>query len=456
MINAAEGEVFARINDREWRRATTRIELRSGDALKTGPISRAELLLYPGSYLRLSENTEVVFTDTSVTNLKLRIVKGTAIIEVAVNDRWGYIESVYTLITVTTSKSEYAILPGGIYRFSIEADGRGEVSVRKGRVVVEGILVREGKKAVISGGPPGIQAYDRDENDRFDQWSRERAKLLLQANKLMKEETWYEELSKGKKAIFVEERSNIQPQVKNQYVVSAKAGTVSHVEDASFKRDPEDWGALAVGYDLRGGDEVKTDRGSRAEIHLSPDSYLRLSGETRIKFSDTSPERVSLALSSGSAIIESLEDSEGDATVRIGTPYGECSVAGGGVYRFNIDPAGQSEVLVRRGQARIAGLTAKEGKKVILNGSSPKVIEFNREAQDSFDVWSKYRADLLTLPGRKQGFIKVAYNVNRPWYCGLWFYSGAMNCFTFVPGLWDFHTPYGGGYSIKFVNTRLR
>jgi hypothetical protein len=272
----------------------------------------------------------------------------------------------------------------------------------------------------------------------------------------MKEEVWYEELNKGKKAVFVEERSSIQPQIRSQYVVSAKAGAVSHAEDASFKRGGEDWGALAVGYDLREGDEVKTDGGSRAEILLSPDSYLRLSGDTHIKFSDTSPDSVRFALSSGSAIIESLEDKEGSSEVRVGTPHGECSVSGGGIYRFKIDPAGQSEVLVRRGQVRIAGLTVKEGKRVVLDGSSPKVMEFNRDAQDSFDVWSKYRADLLTLPGRRQGYIKAAYNVNRPWYCGLWFYSTAMNCFTFVPGLWDFHTPYGGGYSIKFINTRMR
>ncbi|HET9532190.1 MAG TPA: FecR family protein, partial [Blastocatellia bacterium] len=393
MINSVEGEVFARIGKKDWRNAAVRIELRNGDGLKTGPNSRAELLLNPGSFLRVSENTEIVYTDTSVNNLKLKLVKGTAIIEVAVNDRWGFIETVYSLITVATPKAEFAILPGGIYRFRVDEGGGAEVMVRKGRVVASGAIIREGRRASVSNGPPYVAPFDKDEMDGFDQWSKDRAKLLVQANKLMKEEKWYEELDKGKRAVFVEERSTLPQNIKNQYVVSAKAGAVIHVEGASFKRGEEDWSTLAAGYDLRDGDQVKIDEESRAEILLTPDSYLRLSGGARFKFSDTSPESISFELASGSAIIESSEDRESSgAEIRVGTPHGEYLVASDGVYRFDIELAGRSEVMVRRGQLRTAGLTVKEGKKVVFDGASPKVVEFDRDAQDSLDIWSRHRA----------------------------------------------------------------
>ncbi|HSE98030.1 MAG TPA: FecR family protein, partial [Blastocatellia bacterium] len=191
MINAVEGEVMARIDRKDWQKAYARIELRNGDRIKTGFNSRAELLLNPGSFLRLSENTEVVYTDTSATNLKLRLIKGEAIIEVAVNDMVGHLDSAHSLITVLTSKAEYAILPGGIYRFGIDAGGSEEVKVRKGRIVVNGAIVREGKRAVITNGTPVIYDFDRDESDSFDEWSRARAKLLVQINKSMKDEEWY-------------------------------------------------------------------------------------------------------------------------------------------------------------------------------------------------------------------------------------------------------------------------
>jgi ferric-dicitrate binding protein FerR (iron transport regulator) len=457
-VNAAEGEVFARTGRSEWREAAPLIALRNGDGLKTGPNSRAELLLNPGSFLRLSENTEIVYIDTSVTNLKIRLVEGTAILEVAVNDTWGYLDAVYVLITVVTSKAEYAILPGGIYRFRIDESGGGEMAVRKGWAVVNGVTVREGKKAVISNGPPLVQSFNKSENDRFDQWSLDRAKMLLQANKDLKNEEWYEGVRTGKKPFYVEEQSSLNPHIKNQYIVSARAGTVNHVEGASFKQgDEEDWSTLAGGYFLREGDEVKTHEGSRAEILLSPDSYLRLSGDTHIQFSDTSFGGVSLSLMSGLAIIElSDEKKTGAAAVKVSTPHGECLVESGGAYRFEIEPAGQSRVMVRRGQMRATGFTVKEGKKIVFDGSSAKVAEFDRDAHDSFDVWSSYRSALMAAPTRSPNLPRSNFKANRYWYCGLWFYNTSMNCFTFVPGRWDFHNPYGGSYSVKYINVRRR
>ena len=60
--------------------------LENGDQIQTGPDGRAEILLNPGSYLRLSENSTLEFTDTSFDSLRVKLRSGTAIVEVAGDD----------------------------------------------------------------------------------------------------------------------------------------------------------------------------------------------------------------------------------------------------------------------------------------------------------------------------------------------------------------------------------
>jgi hypothetical protein len=151
--------------------------VKEGDVVKTGPGSRAEVLLNPGSYLRLSENTEFSFADTSIDNIKINLLKGSAIVETAAGDgRAG------VLATIRTTKAQFSIVAAGVYRFNVDPGGRTEARVAKGRLTTGTIEVREGKEAVLGDSGSELLAIDKKSGDTFDAWSKDRAKSLVAAN----------------------------------------------------------------------------------------------------------------------------------------------------------------------------------------------------------------------------------------------------------------------------------
>jgi FecR protein len=79
--------------------------------IETGPRSHAELLLSPGSFLRVGEQSSVVFDSIELTNIAVRVLKGAAIIEVAEADK-------HTTIHVATGNLRTVIVSPGLYRFS--------------------------------------------------------------------------------------------------------------------------------------------------------------------------------------------------------------------------------------------------------------------------------------------------------------------------------------------------
>ena len=66
--------------------ASTLDTLENGDQIQTGPDGRAEILLNPGSYLRLGENSAIELVDTSLDSLSLKLSTGMALIEVVGDD----------------------------------------------------------------------------------------------------------------------------------------------------------------------------------------------------------------------------------------------------------------------------------------------------------------------------------------------------------------------------------
>ena len=175
-INLVEGDVSTK-SGQDWSLVVPGDTVKSGDIVKTGPGSRAEVLLNPGSYLRLSENTEFKFDNTSIDNVKINLLKGSAIIEAAAGEG-----SAGVLATVITPKAQFSIVGAGVYRFNVDEAGRTEARVAKGRLATGTIDVREGKEAVITDGSSEVLAFDKKSTDTFDVWSKDRAKSLVAAN----------------------------------------------------------------------------------------------------------------------------------------------------------------------------------------------------------------------------------------------------------------------------------
>jgi hypothetical protein len=148
-------------------------QLEIGDKVTTGANGKVELLLNPGSYVRLGSNSVFEFTTTSLDDLKLKLNKGNAIFEVFADDEFK--------VAVNTPKATIFLIESGIYRVDVLGDGSGRISVSKGRARIGDIdstVVKKGRQATVSGNQADVAKFDSDIKDEFDLWSKDRAKEL--------------------------------------------------------------------------------------------------------------------------------------------------------------------------------------------------------------------------------------------------------------------------------------
>ena len=182
-VNSLSGDVLLkRRGQAEWRSVTDQDNVDSGDVVRTGANGRLEMLLNPGSYFRVAENGEFELTDASLDMLQVKLINGSAIVEVAGADE------ARTQIGVMTPQTTVVIDRKGLYRINLEANGTTEVIVRKGRATIRGnslvaTEVKDKKKVVVGGGASVITKFDAKEKDGFDLWSEQRAEALVAANR---------------------------------------------------------------------------------------------------------------------------------------------------------------------------------------------------------------------------------------------------------------------------------
>src|ERR1044072_8716338 len=81
VVNIAEGEVSFKSDTADWAKLISGDTLQAGDTIKTSATGRVEILLTPGNYLRLAENTEFVLTNPASYRFKIDIRRGAAIVE---------------------------------------------------------------------------------------------------------------------------------------------------------------------------------------------------------------------------------------------------------------------------------------------------------------------------------------------------------------------------------------
>ena len=181
-VNAISGRAEVRSkHGAEWQLLSITDNLKTGDVIKTGGDGRIEMLLNPGSYLRVAEDSEFELTDDSLDNLEVRLNKGTAIVEATGAD------GTELMINISTPHARMAIVRRGLYRVNVVPGDATELIVRKGRVLLDNsqTKVNSGNKVIFTSntfsvaklGKPGKQ------KDSLENWSRQRAETLAQANR---------------------------------------------------------------------------------------------------------------------------------------------------------------------------------------------------------------------------------------------------------------------------------
>ena len=163
MVNHVEGNVSLKATE----------SAAAGVPIATGPGGYAEILLHPGSFLRLGENSQAAIDNVDLDNIVVRTISGESIIEVTeMDDDFP--------ITVTSRNLTVEIVQSGLYRFE---DGRA--SVLSGRIRTKGTAISYKKGWAVFSPTGGVRATKLAKNVKptsLDIWSKNRSGLIANAN----------------------------------------------------------------------------------------------------------------------------------------------------------------------------------------------------------------------------------------------------------------------------------
>jgi hypothetical protein len=165
-VNAIHGDVNVKVQD----------AVKENQNVQTGSASYAELLLRPGAFLRIDENSNVVLESNSANDVVVKVVSGSALLENVVPE-----ERLTMRVNIGGTKA--IIASTGLYRITSDTAAVIEGVVRfgkNGEAAFNGMQVTMADKVYdlkdleddgVPGGPSGL-----------DLWSAERSRILARAN----------------------------------------------------------------------------------------------------------------------------------------------------------------------------------------------------------------------------------------------------------------------------------
>lgn len=185
MINFVEGKPrIVSAENSVGKTAMARDQLKPGDQLLTRESDRVELLLNPGSYLRIFGKARLEIGNTDFDQMRYALREGKAILEsITFNKK---LHSLW----IATSAGQLQLLGDGLYRIETENDGPVHVMVYAGKM---GLLrdgkpvatLKKGNRYALNGNIPEkllAAKFNTKEMDAFDLWSKERDGFLMTAN----------------------------------------------------------------------------------------------------------------------------------------------------------------------------------------------------------------------------------------------------------------------------------
>jgi hypothetical protein len=174
LVQVADGEVF--VNDKAVEHKVAQFtDLKSKDILTTGE-GRAEVLLTPGAFLRMTDTSGIRMVSTRLSDVRMDLVKGEAVVEIAelLTDN---------SITVNVGSAAFELRKGGIYRFD-STPGRvrvyqGEANASAGE---QKVTVKAGHEFAESGNSWALGHFDTKDTDALYRWSSRRSGSIAVAN----------------------------------------------------------------------------------------------------------------------------------------------------------------------------------------------------------------------------------------------------------------------------------
>jgi hypothetical protein len=174
-VNYTEGQVTLNGTQLD-RKALGQTEVAPGEILQTQS-GKAEMLLFPGAILRLGDNSAARMVSASLTDTRVEVLRGEAMVEVADIQKENRLDIVDNGVPTQIEKK-------GIYSFNAD---HPTLAVYDGKAVVQAddrkVDVGKGKEVLLQ---PGAtlkpQKFDRKQTDSLYEWSKLRSGYLAEAN----------------------------------------------------------------------------------------------------------------------------------------------------------------------------------------------------------------------------------------------------------------------------------
>jgi FecR protein len=163
-VNFVEDGVWFSHDAKEWLPLDEKTQLETGDRVRTTTNSFAELILFPDMHFRIDASSEVKFDELSNDSISLKVVRGSAILDVARFDR-----KLVPEIMIGGSSTSAVVNETGNYRIDARDEGN-TITVRDGKVLFNQRSV--GSCKTISGAV--VSECDKKPKDNFDYWSQHR------------------------------------------------------------------------------------------------------------------------------------------------------------------------------------------------------------------------------------------------------------------------------------------
>ena len=180
-VNLTEGNVGIVRANKTSGRLLKGDEISIGDRVSTDNNGRAEILLNPGSFIRIGGNTAFEFRSTSLDDLKIMIDRGSAMFEVYATREFK--------VTLITPRGKAVLVESGIYRVDVADNGIAKLAVWNGLAEVNGrggVAVKKGRVATIDKTVSVVEKFDRDDKDALALWSKDRGKLVARNTSRLK------------------------------------------------------------------------------------------------------------------------------------------------------------------------------------------------------------------------------------------------------------------------------
>jgi FecR protein len=174
-VNYTEGSVNIDGQPVSSAKSSQPVQVAPGQVLRTNQ-GKAEMLLTPGVFLRLSDNSAVRMVSPSLTDTRVDMVQGEAMIEAD-----QVLEGNH--LVVSTNGVDTQIMKHGLYRFTTNPaqvavyDGKAQVFVDE-----RSVEVGSGKELALAQGAKKAQSFDKHMTDNLYLWSSVRSQYVAEAN----------------------------------------------------------------------------------------------------------------------------------------------------------------------------------------------------------------------------------------------------------------------------------